>query len=63
MYEGPKMNVLDQKNEQELAQSIVAELAKASNELRCAQADLQKVTSRLSFVLAVANTLVNRQGD
>jgi hypothetical protein len=57
------MNVIDSKSTQELNQSLVAELAKATAELRCAKDDLAKVSSRLSFVLAVANTMINRQKD
>ncbi len=57
------MNIIDSKNDKELLQSILAELAKATNELRCAKDDIQKAQSRLSFVLAVANSMINRQGD
>lgn len=57
------MDILDQKSNDELHISILAELAKASNELRCAKADLDKVTSRLSFLLAITNTLINRTED
>jgi hypothetical protein len=57
------MDILDAKTTYELNQSLVAELAKATAELRCAKDDLAKVSSRLSFVLAVANTMINRQKD
>jgi hypothetical protein len=57
------MDILDTKTTQELNQSLVVELAKATAELRCAKDDLAKVSSRLSFVLAVANTMINRQKD
>ena len=57
------MDILDTKTTQELNQSIVAELAKATAELRCAKDDLAQVSSRLSFLLAVANTMINRQKD
>lgn len=57
------MNIIDTKSNQELIESLIAELAKASNELRCAKDDVAKVQSRLSFVLAVANTLINRGKD
>lgn len=57
------MNIIDSKTDKELLESLLAELAKASNELRCAKDDLAKIQSRLSFVLAVANTLIKRQGD
>jgi hypothetical protein len=57
------MNVIDSKNDKELLQSVLAEIAKATNELRCARDDIQKAQNRLSFVLAIANTMINRQGD
>jgi len=60
---GKKMNILDQKTDKELEQSMLAEVAKASSELRCARQDLEKATNRLSFVLVLANTLINRTKD
>lgn len=57
------MDILDTKTDRELIQSMVAEIAKASNELRCARGDLDKATSRLSFLLVVAHKLIERQGD
>ena len=57
------MDILDQKTDRELEQSLLAEVAKASNEIKCARQDLEKATSRISFVLAVANKLINRQKD
>jgi hypothetical protein len=57
------MDILDSKTTDELHKSILAELAKTSNELRCAKADIEKIASRLSFSLAVVNTLINRQKD
>jgi len=57
------MNIIDSKTDDELLESLLAELAKASNELRCAKDDIAKVQSRLSFVLAIANTMIQRQGD
>jgi hypothetical protein len=57
------MDLLDKKSDDELHLSILAELAKTSNELKCARADLDKVTSRLSFLLALTNNLINRKKD
>lgn len=57
------MELLDRKSDSELLQSLIAETAKATNELKCAQADLAKAQNRLNFVLVVANTLIDRQGD
>jgi hypothetical protein len=57
------MEVLDQKTDLELLRSLLAEAAKASAELRCAQADLNKAQSRNSFVVALLNELINRKTD
>jgi hypothetical protein len=57
------MDILDQKTNDELMRSLLAELAKSNNELKCARQDLDKATGRLSFVIAVANKLINRQKD
>jgi hypothetical protein len=62
-YEGKQMNILDQKTDKELEQSLLAEVAKASNEIKCARQDLDKATSRLGFLLVVVNELINRQKD
>lgn len=57
------MHVLHTKTPQELAQSILAEIAKANNEIRCARQDLEKANSRLTFSIAAVNELLNRTGD
>lgn len=57
------MDILQNKTDQELAQSILAETAKATNEIRCARNDIEKASSRLSFLVAVANELINRKKD
>lgn len=57
------MDMLDQKTDSELLKSLLAELAKAKNELACARGDIDKINSRISFLLVVTNTLINRQGD
>ena len=57
------MDVLNNKSDIELQQSLLSELAKAKNELNCARGDLQKVESRLSFLLVIANILLSRQKD
>lgn len=56
-------DMLDKKTDKELEQSILAEVAKANNEIRCARADLDKAASRLNFVLVLVNNLINRQKD
>lgn len=55
--------LLDQKTDDELLKSLLAEVAKASAELKCAHQDLQKAQSRMSFVLMLTNTLINRKGQ
>lgn len=57
------MKILDTKTDKELEESLLAEVAKASNEIKCARQDLEKATSRLSFLLVVINKLINRQKD
>ena len=54
------MDVLNNKSDKELHQSLLSELAKAKNELNCARGDLQKVESRLSFLLVIINCLLGR---
>ena len=57
------MNILDQKTNEELERSLLAEVAKASNEIKCARQDLDKATNRLNFLLVVVNELIKRQKD
>lgn len=57
------MDLLDRKSDNELLRSLLEEVAKATNELRCAQQDLKKAQNRLSFVLVLANALIERKGD
>jgi hypothetical protein len=57
------MDIIDSKTTEELHLSMLAELAKTSNELKCAKADLEKISSRLSFLLVVTNNLINRKKD
>lgn len=57
------MDVLDNKSEKELLQSILAEIAKAKNELKCAKGDIDKAQSRINFLIVVANQLLSRKGD
>jgi hypothetical protein len=57
------MDLLDQKTDKELLTSLLAELAKAKNELACARGDIDKISSRIGFLLVVTNTLINRSKD
>jgi hypothetical protein len=57
------MQILDNKSDSELLESLIQEIAKATNELRCAKADIDKAQSRIKFLLVLAHTLINRQKD
>lgn len=57
------MHILQDKSDLELHQSMLAEIAKSTNELRCARGDLEKAASRLQFCIAVANELIERKQD
>lgn len=55
------MELLENKTDQELLQSVLAEIAKTTNEVNCASKDLSKARSRLTFLIAVANEMINRE--
>lgn len=55
------MEILDKKTDKELLQSLLAEIAKARNELNCLNKDADKINNRISFALVVINTLLNRK--
>jgi hypothetical protein len=57
------MDILDSKSDQELTLSIVAELAKCSNELKCARGDIEKAQSRIKFLTVLAHHLLERNKD
>lgn len=57
------MDVLDNKSDKELLESLIAEIAKCTNELKCARGDLEKAQSRIKFLLVLTHELINRQGD
>lgn len=57
------MDILRDKSDRELHRSILAEMAKAQNELRCLRNDLDKAQGRLSFVIAVSNYLINKDKE
>lgn len=56
-------DLIENKTDTELLQSIIAETAKASNEIACAKRDITKATSRLNFLVVLANKMINRTGD
>jgi len=57
------MDILDSKSDKELLESLIAEIAKATNEIRCAKADIDKAQGRIRFLLVLAHTLIERQKD
>jgi hypothetical protein len=57
------MDVLDKKTDKQLLESLVAEIAKATNEIKCARGDIEKAQSRIKFMLVLSHTLIERQGD
>lgn len=61
MIKGFLMDVVDDKTTSELLRSLLAEIAKATNEIRCADADVKKAQNRLSFALVIVNSLIQRQ--
>ena len=57
------MDVIDSKSDLELQQSVLAEVAKARNELQCAERDVAKAQNRMSFVIALMNRLIERKTE
>lgn len=57
------MDILNNKTDKELLQSLVAEIAKATNEIKCARGDIDKAQNRIKFLLVLAHELIDRQGD
>jgi hypothetical protein len=57
------MDVLDSKTDKQLLESLIAEIAKATNEIKCAKGDLEKAQSRIKFLLVLAHTMIERQKD
>lgn len=57
------MDVIDSKSDKQLLESLIAEVAKASNEIKCARGDIEKAQSRIRFINMVLHTLIDRQGD
>ena len=58
-----ELDLIDTKTDAELIQSVMVELAKSKAELNCARTDINKITSRIGFLLVVVNKLIDRQGD
>lgn len=57
------MDVIDSKTDRELLESLIAEMAKAQNELKCAKGDVEKATNRIRFANVLLHKMLDRQGD
>ena len=57
------MDVLDNKSQKELLQSLLGSVAKAQNEIRSAEADLQKAIKRNQFNIMLINKMIEREKD
>lgn len=51
---------LDKYRTDEVLRSLEAECAKALNEIKCAQGDLEKANARIRFILAGIHTIKER---
>lgn len=56
-----QMIIIDNKTDQEIIDSILAEVAKSKNELQCGQRDIDKANSRMGFVIVLLNELIKRK--
>jgi len=54
-------DLMDSKSDDELLRSMIAETAKAKNEIACAKKDIEKATGRLNFLVVLANKLIERR--
>jgi hypothetical protein len=55
------MDILKDKTREELLRSLLAEAAKSKSELAAARADLDKINSRIGFLLVIINHLMTRK--
>jgi len=55
------MDAIDQATDLELLQSLLGSTAKAQNEVKSAQADLEKAHRRLKFNIMLVHRLMERQ--
>lgn len=55
------MDIINDKSTIDLVDSLLAEIAKSQNEIRCAQRDLAKATGRLNFAIMVLNRLREKE--
>lgn len=56
-----KTDSLDEHTDEELLGVLLREIAKAGNEIRNAEADVQKAQKRLRFGVLLANRLLDRK--
>ena len=56
-------DIFTDKSDKELLESLLAEVAKATNELRCAERDIKKANGRLQFAVMAINNMINRRED
>lgn len=56
-------DLIDKKTDEELYQSIIAESAKATAEMRSALNDIDKASNRIKFILMLAHKLMDRKKD
>lgn len=57
------MDIIQNKTDRQLLESLIAEVAKSTNEIKCARNDLDKAQSRIKFLMVVIHELINRQKD
>jgi hypothetical protein len=55
------MKIWKEKTTPEILKSLESELAKATKELRCAMADVEKTSNRVRFCLSALHELSDRQ--
>lgn len=56
-------NILDQATDAELLASLLGSVAKAQNEIRSAESDLQKAIKRNQFNIMLINKMIEREKD
>ena len=56
-------DIFNDKTDKELLESLLAEVAKASNEMKCAQRDINKANGRLQFAVMAINNMIDRKKD
>jgi len=54
------MEIWKNKSTKQILQSIEPEVAKAQNEIKCAEGDVRKAQSRLAFILSAIHNLKTR---